>query len=93
VASTNAVPELLREFLNNDANSVKLKLNSGSSSSRWCKPPPWYLNLNTDGSFHHDSHADAIGSIIRDFKGEFVAASTIFLPHISSPAVAKAMAM
>jgi hypothetical protein len=52
-----------------------------------------YLKVDTDGSFHHDSHADAIGTIIRDFKGEFVAASTIFLPHISSPVAAKAMAM
>jgi hypothetical protein len=49
--------------------------------------------VNTDGSFHHDSHAGAIGAIIRDFKGEFFAASTFFLPHISSPAAAKAMAM
>jgi ribonuclease HI len=51
------------------------------------------LKINVDGSFHSDSHAGWIGAVVRDYKGEFIAASTVFLPHVLSPAVAEAMAM
>jgi ribonuclease HI len=51
------------------------------------------LKINVDGSFHSDSHAGSIGAVVRDYKGEFIADSTVFLPHVLSPAVAEDMAM
>jgi hypothetical protein len=33
------------------------------------------------------------GAVTRDFKGDFMATSTVFLPHVLSPTVAEAMAM
>jgi ribonuclease HI len=75
------------------ANAAKVKANIGTRPSKWCKPPPQYFKVNVDGSFHHDSHSGSIGAVIRDAKGDFVAASTLYLPHIASPAVSKAMAM
>jgi ribonuclease HI len=75
------------------ANAAKVKANNGTRATKWCKPPPRYFKVNVDGSIHHDSHAGSIGAVIKDSKGEFSAASTLFLPHVASPAVAEAMAM
>jgi hypothetical protein len=51
------------------------------------------MKVNVDGSFHHDSHAGSIGAVIQNSNGDFVAASTVFLPHVMFPAAAEAMAM
>jgi ribonuclease HI len=75
------------------ANAMKVKSKGGVARQRWCKPNPRHLKINVDGSFHSDSHAGSIGAVVRDYKGEFIAASTVFLPYILSPAVAEAMAM
>jgi ribonuclease HI len=54
---------------------------------------PGHMKVNVDGSFHHDSHAGSIGAVIQNSNGDFVAASTVFLPHIMFRAAAEAMAM
>jgi ribonuclease HI len=75
------------------ANAVKVNSKGGVARQRWCKHDPRHLKINVDGSFHSDSHAGSIGAVVQDYKGEFIAASTVFLPHVLSPAVAEAMAM
>jgi ribonuclease HI len=40
-----------------------------------------------------DEGAGAIGAILRNCQGEFVAASTKYIPHVSSAAMAEALAM
>jgi hypothetical protein len=50
--------------------------------------------LNLDAFFHEDSCSGATGAILRDFQGNFVAASTKYLPHVSTVAMAaEALAM
>lgn len=63
------------------------------SSSRWKKPEPRQVKLNVDASFHIDSYAGAVGAVLRDYKGNFIAASTIFLPYVASSEMAEALAM
>jgi hypothetical protein len=75
------------------ANAAKVNSKGGVARQRWCKPNPRHLKINVDGSFHSDSHARSIGAVVRDYKGEFIAASTVFLPHVLSPTVVEAMAM
>jgi hypothetical protein len=73
------------------ANAAKVKANSGTRPSKWCKPPPRYFKVNVDDSFYHASHAGSIGAVIRDSKGDFIAALTLYLPHMASPVEAMAM--
>jgi ribonuclease HI len=75
------------------ANAAKVNLKGGAARQRWCKPNPRHMKINVDGSFHSESHAGSIGAVVRYSKGDFMAASTIFLPYVLSPAVAEAMAM
>jgi ribonuclease HI len=49
--------------------------------------------VNVDGSFFQASHAGAAGAVMRDYNGNFMAASSIYLPNITSANVAEAMAM
>jgi hypothetical protein len=49
--------------------------------------------LNLDAFFHEDSCSGATGAILRDFQGNFVAASTKYLPHVSMVAMAEALTM
>jgi ribonuclease HI len=46
-----------------------------------------------DASFHEDVKAGAIGAILRDYKGEFIAASVSYLPNVASVVMDEAMAM
>ena len=51
------------------------------------------MKLNVDASFHEENRSGATGAIIRDTKGEFVAASSSFLANVDSVVMAKAIAM
>ncbi|KAK1697979.1 hypothetical protein QYE76_014676 [Lolium multiflorum] len=64
-----------------------------STSAKWCKPEPRQVKLNVDASFHVDSASGATGAVLRDFHGDFIAASTTYLPHVTSPMMAEAIAM
>ena len=76
------------------ANFVKASKPTGPmSQNRWSKPPPRHVKLNVDASFHEDTKSGATGAIIRDYQGLFIAACGRFIPHVSSPAMAEAMAM
>ena len=43
-----------------------------SSLNRWCKPPPGYLKVNSDGSFITQTMEGGWGFVIRDERGSVV---------------------
>jgi ribonuclease HI len=51
------------------------------------------MKLNVDASFHVEEGAGAIGAVIRDYEGRFVAAKTMLLSHVASAAMGEAVAM
>jgi ribonuclease HI len=59
----------------------------------WTAPPPRQVKLNVDASFHENMAAGAMGAVIRDYQGQFVAASTKYIPHVSSASMAEAIAI
>jgi hypothetical protein len=60
---------------------------------KWTAPRPRQLKLNVDASFHDDMAAGATGAVLRDYQGQFVAASTKHIPYVSSASMAEAIAM
>jgi ribonuclease HI len=75
------------------ANSLKASKTAGTREVRWSKPKPRHVKLNVDASFLEDRHAGAVGAVLRDFQGNFLAASCVLLPHVSTPLMAEAIAM
>jgi ribonuclease HI len=51
------------------------------------------VKLNVDASFFEDSQSGAVGAVLRDYQGQFIAASCKYLPHLSSVRMAEAVAM
>jgi hypothetical protein len=45
---------------------------------------PRQVKLNVDASYHADVGVGAVGVVIRDYEGKFIAASTKFIPHVPS---------
>jgi ribonuclease HI len=60
---------------------------------KWVRPRPRQVKLNVDASFHEDTKDGAAGAILRDYKGDFIAASMKYIPHVASASMAEAMAM
>jgi hypothetical protein len=67
------------------ANALKASKSAGTMEARWSKPKPCHVKLNVDASFLEDRHAGAAGAVLRDFEGNFLAASCVFLPHVTTP--------
>jgi hypothetical protein len=59
----------------------------------WLKSCAQNLKLNVDAALSIEEHAGATGAMIRDNQGNFMAASSVFIPHVYSAAMAEAMAM
>jgi ribonuclease HI len=72
---------------------MKVPKSAGTMEARWSKPKPRHVKLNVDTSFHEDRHAGAAGAVLRDFEGNFIAASCVFIPHVTTPSMAEAIAM
>jgi hypothetical protein len=64
-----------------------------SAEQRWCRPEARQVKVNVDGSFHQDEGAGAIGVVLRDQKGKFIAASMTFIPNLASAEAAEALAL
>jgi hypothetical protein len=60
---------------------------------QWEKPNPRQVKINVDGSFHLDTYAGSVGAVMQESAGCFIAASTVYLPNVTSAAAAKTMAM
>lgn len=59
----------------------------------WEKPPRDIVKLNVDAALDQDSLEGAIGAILRDDKGDFVAAANQKISGCPSVPVAEAMAL
>jgi ribonuclease HI len=73
--------------------NAKVGRKGHSTGAVWVKPKPRYVKLNVDASFHVDSRTGAVGAILRDSHGRFLAASTKYVPYVGSVAEAEAIAM
>jgi ribonuclease HI len=74
------------------ANAAVITKKNRASYVKWEKPKPREVKLNVDASFVQDLHAGAIGAVLRDYKGNFIAASSNYLPHVSLVSMAEAYA-
>jgi ribonuclease HI len=89
-ARAEEVPPLNRckmSILAITANVAVITKKNRASDAKWEKPKPSEIKLNVD------LHAGAIGAVLRDYKGNFIAASSNYLPHVGSVLMAEACAM
>jgi ribonuclease HI len=54
---------------------------------------PRQVKINVDAAFSADLAEGAVGAVARDYQGHFIAAASRHLPHVSSVAMAEAIAM
>ncbi|KAF5469006.1 hypothetical protein F2P56_013111 [Juglans regia] len=59
----------------------------------WSPPPPGFLKLNVDGAIFPDQHRAGIGIILRDGKGDVVAACSKLEGDVVSPEFIEASAL
>ncbi|XBI06774.1 uncharacterized protein [Aegilops tauschii subsp. strangulata] len=59
----------------------------------WTKPLEGFVKLNVDASFRALSLQGAVGVVLRDHKGGFVAASSEQLEHVADAGTAEAYAL
>ncbi|KAI5005781.1 hypothetical protein ZWY2020_033024 [Hordeum vulgare] len=59
----------------------------------WNKPPQGYVKLNVDAGFNHDLLQGSVGAIIRDQKGQFIAATNDRIDICYDPNTAEALAV
>jgi hypothetical protein len=95
--NNETVPPMLKcklSILTMVANVAKItKPMPGDSETRWSRLEPRQVKLNVDASYYADNHAGSVGAIIRDYQGQFVAASCKVLTHVESATMAEAIAM
>jgi ribonuclease HI len=69
------------------------KKKSGIVRHGWKKPKEEFVKLNVDAGFDLDSGTGSTGSIIRDDRGYFIAASSRGIPFVSDASTAEAYAL
>jgi ribonuclease HI len=76
------------------ANSKKASSNSlDNGATAWTSPLPRQVKINVDTAFCADQAEGAVGVVARDYKGQYIAAATRYLPHVASVAMAEALAL
>jgi hypothetical protein len=61
------------------ANSLKVYgKQSQNEVARWTRPEASHMKLNVDASFHDNRRAGATRAVLRDARGDFIAASTSY---------------
>jgi hypothetical protein len=76
------------------ANAAKITTSRpGDLDTKWSHPEPRQVKLNVDASYYADNQAGSVGAILRDYQGQFVAASCKVLTHVESAMMAEAIAM
>jgi ribonuclease HI len=63
------------------------------SVASWNCPPEGEVKVNVDAAYSFDEGRGSAGAIIRDYKGNFIAASTKNLPFVADPMMAEAYAV
>jgi hypothetical protein len=61
--------------------------------NKWLKPLPRQVKVNVDASYCEDSRTGAVGVILRDYQGQFLAAAGKYIPHLASVPMAEAIVM
>ena len=73
------------------ANYLKAtKKNAVVRSFGWRKPQEDFVKLNVDASFHADDLQGAVGAVLGDCRGGFIAASNERLEHVADVGTAEA---
>jgi hypothetical protein len=62
-------------------------------TEKWSRPEPRQVKLNVDATFRDDLEAGAIRAVLRNYTGEFIAASSTYIPHVPSAIMAESYAM
>jgi ribonuclease HI len=76
------------------AHAGKKPMNTGQVGSiTWTRPEARTMKLNVDAAYYVEEGTGAVGAVIRDYEGRFVAAKMVLLPHVASAAMAEAAAM
>jgi hypothetical protein len=65
------------------ANAAKLSNPMAGQSEKWTRPAPRQVKLNVDASFYAESQDGSVGAILRDYQGQFLAASSKVRPHVA----------
>ena len=60
---------------------------------KWVKPNPKFVKVNVDAAYYQDEGMGATSVIIRDEKGNFIAATCKFIPFAADVVTTEAMAM
>ena len=63
------------------------------NKERWIKPMEGCVKLNVDAAFHAETPNGAVGAVLRDDRGGFIAASNGKLEHVTDVATAEAFAL
>ena len=58
------------------------KLSPRTSNHMWKNPPRGVVKVNVDTSSHADTLSKAIGVVLYDDRGDFIAAASWFIPHV-----------
>ncbi|XBI20563.1 hypothetical protein VPH35_061828 [Triticum aestivum] len=61
--------------------------------TRWSKSDPRYTKLNVDAAFFADEGLGATSAVLRDDRGNFVAAQCKFIPYAADAITTEAMSM
>ena len=80
-----------RAITANYVNAHSLK--ATSKTRGWSRPPMGFVKLNVDAAFYPDEGRGATAAVIRDGKGNFLAAHCIYLDYAADAMMAEAMAM
>jgi hypothetical protein len=75
------------------ANAAKLSKAMAGQSEKWTCPAPRQVKLNVDAAFYAESQDGSVHAILREYQGQFLAASSKVLPHVASTTMEEALAM
>ena len=67
--------------------------NSSNVDERWTLPNSGFVKVNVDAAFHADCGSGATAAVIRDFKGNFIAANCAYIDRGLNVVSMEAMAM
>jgi ribonuclease HI len=60
---------------------------------KWVKPDPRFVKVNVDVAYYEDEGMGATSAVLRDEKGNFIAATCKFIPFAADVVTTEAMAM
>lgn len=73
------------------ANATSLKSTNGTEPEvKWTKPEPRSVKLNVDAAFHINQGCGATAAVIRDHRGNFLAARCSFVPFAADAGTTEA---